>query len=138
MSTPPVGAPPTAPDVERDERGRRLFRAGTLRYTVFGLVSLFLWLIWGEFFWMILDQNVPKILPLKLNQLGANDTVNAILNKSISYAVIFFLAPLVSVWSDRYRGRRGRRIPFLLWSTPLVGLFMILIGSYDTLTKLGG
>ena len=122
-------------DVELDERGRRIFSAGTLRYTAFGLVSLFLWLIWGEFFWMILDQNVPKILPLKLNELGATDTVNAILNKSISYAIIFFLAPMVSVWSDRYRSRIGRRIPFLLWSTPLVGLFLILIGSYDRLTQ---
>ncbi len=124
---------PIAPTVEVDEKGRKIFTAGTLRYTTFGLVSLLLWLVWGEFFWVILDQNLPKILPLKLNQLGANDTVNAILNKSISYAVIFFLAPLVSVWSDRYRSRIGRRIPFLLWSTPLVGLFMIMIGSYDKL-----
>lgn len=129
-------AAPVAPIVEVDEKGRKIFTAGTLRYTTFGLVSLLLWLVWGEFFWVILDQNLPKILPLKLNQLGANDTVNAILNKSISYAVIFFLAPLVSVWSDRYRSRIGRRIPFLLWSTPLVGLFMIMIGSYDKLTQL--
>jgi maltose/moltooligosaccharide transporter len=123
-----------APAAEAGAPGPKRYAAGTLRYTIFGLICLLLWLVWGEFFWVILDQNLPKILPLKLNQMGANDTVNAVLNKSISYAVIFFLAPMVSVWSDRYRSRLGRRIPFLLWSTPLVGLFLILIGSYDKLT----
>jgi maltose/moltooligosaccharide transporter len=114
----------------------RIYTAGTLRYTVFGIASLFLWLIWGEFFWVVLDQNLPAIMPLKLNELGANDTVNAILNKSIAYAVVFIFAPMVSMWSDRYRGRFGRRIPFLLVSTPFVGLFLILIGCYENLTEL--
>jgi maltose/moltooligosaccharide transporter len=116
--------------------GRKVFTAGTLRYTTYGIISLFLWLVWGEFFWTILDHNIPSILPLKLKELGATDTLNALLNKSVAYAIIFFLTPVVSVWSDRYRSPRGRRIPFLLWSTPFVGLFLILIGSYEQLTSL--
>ena len=129
-------APPPAEPVEMTPDGKKVFSAGTLRYTTGGLAMLFLWLAWGEMFWTVLDHNVPAIMPLKLKELGASDTINAILNKSISYLIIFFLAPLVSMWSDRYRSRLGRRIPFLLWSTPFVGLALIAIGSYEKLTDL--
>lgn len=114
----------------------KVHSAGTLRYTTFGIVMLFVWLAWGEFFWVVLDQNLPSILPLKLRELGASDTVNAIFNRSVPYAIFFVFTPLVSMWSDRYRGRLGRRIPFLLWSTPFVGLFLIAIGCYESLTRL--
>ena len=135
-AAPSAAAPAVEEEVERDEKGRRIYRANTLRYTAGGIAMLFIWLAWGELFWTVLDHNVPGIMPLKLKELGATDTVNAILNKSLSYLIIFFLAPLVSVWSDRHRGRLGRRIPFLLWSTPFVGLFLIAIGSYEQLTQL--
>lgn len=131
-----IPSPPVTEPVERDERGRKIFRAGTLKYTSAGIFMLFLWLIWGEFFWTVLDHNIPSIMPLKLKELGATDTVNAVINKSLAYAIIFVFAPIVSMWSDRYRSRFGRRIPFLLWSTPFVGLFLILIGCYQELTAL--
>jgi len=133
---PPATSAAEAEPVERDERGRKIFRAGTLKYTSAGILMLFLWLIWGEFFWTVLDQNLPTIMPLKLKSLGATDTVNAIINKSLAYAIIFVFAPVVSVWSDRYRSRSGRRIPFLLWSTPFVGGCLILIGLYKELAML--
>ncbi len=127
-------SPSAAEPVERDERGRKIFRTGTLKYTSAGILMLFFWLIWGEFFWMVLDHNLPSIMPLKLKELGATDTINAVINKSIAFGIIFVFAPIVSVWSDRYRSRLGRRIPFLLWSTPFVGGFLILIGLYHELT----
>lgn len=34
----------------------------------------------------------------------------------------FFSMPLVGAWSDRTRSRRGRRLPFVLWTLPLVVL----------------
>jgi hypothetical protein len=75
-------------------------------------------------------------VPLKLKELGAGDITNAVLNKALAYTVVFLLAPIVSFRSDRTRTCWGRRIPYLLWSTPFVGLFLVLIGYYDSLTNL--
>jgi maltose/moltooligosaccharide transporter len=112
------------------------YRVGTLQYTGFGLIMVFVWLLWGDFIFTLLDGNVPGILPLKLKELGAGDTTNMVLNKTFAYAMAFLFAPLVSFRSDRTRTRWGRRLPYLIWSTPFVGLFLILIGYYDTLTNL--
>jgi len=111
------------------------FSVGTLRYTGFGLIMVFVWLLWGDFCFTLLDQNIPNLLPLKLKDIGASDTMNSVLNGTLSYTVTFFLAPMVSMQSDRTRTRFGRRIPYLFWSTPFVGLFLVLIGCYDSVTK---
>jgi MFS family permease len=97
---------------------------------------VFVWLLWGDFVSTLLDGCVPAILPLKLNQIGAGDFANQMLNRTFGFAMAFMFAPAVSFASDRRRGRLGRRIPFLLYSTPFVGLFLILIGCYDGLTSL--
>jgi Na+/melibiose symporter-like transporter len=114
----------------------RLYTCGTLKYTAFGLFMLFVWLLWGDFVWVLLDQSVPGILPFKLKDMGASDTVNQVLNRAIAYAVAFIFAPAVGFHSDRHRGRWGRRIPYLIWSTPFVAAFMVLIGYYDGIANL--
>jgi maltose/moltooligosaccharide transporter len=136
----PLDCGPHAPSVVGRVRRwlastRPEFQIGTLRYTGFGLIMVFVWLLWGDFCFTLLDQNIPNLLPIKLNQIGAGDTTNSILNGTIAYAVTFFLAPIVSVRSDRTRSRWGRRIPYLFWSTPFVGLFLVLIGCYDSITN---
>ncbi len=117
------------------KKGRKFYTVGTLRYTGFGLIMIFVWLLWGDFVWQVFDNGIPAILPLKLHELGAGDTTIAFLNKTLAYAISFFFSPMVSFHSDRYRSRLGRRIPYLLWSTPFVGLFLILIGCYDSVTN---
>ncbi|GEM_PF-338943 len=112
------------------------YSVGTLKYTGFGLVMVFVWLLWGDFIFTLLDGAVPGILPLKLSNMGASDVTNAVLSKTVAYSVAFMLAPWVSTKSDRTRTRFGRRMPYLFWSTPLVGLFLVGIGLYEPLTKL--
>ena len=135
--------PPPPPPDTRWQRVRRWlftrqpqFKVGTLHYTGFGMVMVFVWLLWGDFCFSLLDTNIPELLPLKLNDMGASDTATSVLNKTIAYTVTFFLAPMVSMRSDRTRTRFGRRIPYLFWSTPFVGLFLVLIGCYNELTNL--
>ncbi len=120
--------------------GGKVHTAGTLRYTAFGLIMVMVSLLWGDFVWTMLDQNLPGILPFKLKDMGASDWTIQILLKTVPAAVVFMFAPVVAFKSDRYRSRWGRRIPFLAWSTPLVGLFLILMGCYESVTNvlLGG
>ena len=112
------------------------FKVGTLHYTGFGMIMVFVWLLWGDFCFILLDTHIPELLPLKLKEMGASDTANSVLNKTLAYTITFFLAPWVSFRSDRTRTRWGRRIPYLLLSTPFVGLFLCAIGYYDSLTTL--
>jgi Na+/melibiose symporter-like transporter len=38
------------------------------------------------------------------------------------------MVAVISTWSDRYRSRRGRRMPFLLWATPPLAACLVLLG----------
>jgi hypothetical protein len=78
MSDPNTGAPETRDPVT----GRRIWTVGTLKYTTFGLMMVFIWLLWGDFVWSLLDGHLPDILPLKLKELGAGDTLNVVINKT--------------------------------------------------------
>lgn len=115
---------------------KKTYTVGTLRYTAFGLGMLFFWLLWGDFVATLLDGCLPGILPLKLKDLGADDKTMVMLNRTLAYGISFVFSPMVSFNSDRHRGRWGRRIPYLAWSTPFVGLFMVLIGCYGDLVHL--
>ena len=115
----------------------KYFTCGTLKYTLGGMVILFIWLLWGDFIFNIFDiALLQQVMPLKLKALGASDTLNAVVNKSLAAFIAFFMTPFISFRSDRHRGKTGRRIPFLRWSTPFVGLFMVLMGFSDSFAAL--
>jgi len=115
----------------------KYFTCGTLKYTLGGMVILFIWLLWGDFIFNIFDiALLQQVMPLKLKALGASDTLNAVVNKSLAAFIAFFMTPFISFRSDRHRGKKGRRIPFLRWSTPFVGLFMVLMGFSDSFAAL--
>lgn len=104
------------------------FRCGTLLYTKAGLFTLFSWLLWGDFCFTLMEQIWPNILPLMLKAQGAPNIAMSIIVTVIPSAMNFVLNPIISTASDRYRSRRGRRIPFLLFATPCVTFFLILLG----------
>jgi hypothetical protein len=53
---------------------------------------------------------------------------------TIPNAMNFMINPIVSFRSDCYRSKWGRRIPFLLWATPFVKLFLIMMGYSNTIS----
>jgi MFS family permease len=112
------------PDVVSSSR----YRVGTLTYTKAGLITLFIWLMWGDFCFTLMETVIPSILPLKLKSLDASNKLIGLLVTTIPNAMNFMINPIVSFRSDRYRSRWGRRIPFLFWATPFVTLFLILMG----------
>jgi MFS family permease len=98
---------------------------GTLTYTAGGLALLFVWLLFGDFAYMMRERSAAPVAQLMLKKYEASDLVTGIFLLTIPWTVILVAGPTVSYWSDRYRSRRGRRIPFLLLPTPFVTLAMI-------------
>lgn len=103
----------------------KLWRVGTLTYTVTGLVVLFSWLLWGDFAWSMKERTVVPVLQLMLKKFAASDTLTGLLLGSFPPMISIILGPIISYKSDHHRGRWGRRIPFLLLSTPAAALAML-------------
>ncbi|HEX4083302.1 MAG TPA: MFS transporter [Chthoniobacteraceae bacterium] len=103
------------------------YRAGSLLYTSAGLVSLFFWLLAGDFLFSLMEGVEPRILPLLLQRAGASNTEIAVIVTSLAAAVNSFVNPIVSYRSDRTQSRWGRRIPYLAVATPFVALFLAAI-----------
>jgi MFS family permease len=122
-----------------DKKGPKLvnpnrYSVGTLSYTKASLVTLFVWLMWGDFCFTLMETIIPSILPLKLKSLDASNKIMGLIVTTIPSAMNFMINPIISFRSDRYRGKWGRRIPFLFWATPFVTLFLILLGFSEEIS----
>jgi len=112
MSHPSVSSPP------------KIWTHGTLTYTLGGLLALFGWLLLGDFAIYLRDRSILPITQLFLKREGASDTLIAVMLFSLPALLGIVLGPVISYHSDRHRGSRGRRIPYLLVSAPLAALAM--------------
>src|SRR4051812_8128449 len=120
-ASPPTVAQPAAADPNR-------FKVGTLTYSKAGLITLFLFLLWGDFCFTLMETVVPSILPLKLNSIGAPNWVLGLIVTTIPNIMAAAINPIISFRSDRFRSKWGRRIPFLFGATPFLVIFLILLG----------
>ncbi len=98
----------------------RTWRNGTLVYTAGGLAVLFLWLMWGDFAYSMKDRATGTVAALMLKKFDVSDFLFGIIMISFPNFTNIFLCPIVSYRSDRHRGRFGRRIPYLLLTTPFI------------------
>jgi Na+/melibiose symporter-like transporter len=71
------------------------------------------------------ERAINPIAQIMLRQAAAPDWLVGLLVGSVPAAIGMFLSPFASVKSDRHRGRWGRRIPFILFPTPLIVLMMV-------------
>src|SRR5438067_435537 len=132
IEPPPGGSPKLA--LQNDDghcTGRKLFQAGTLRYTMAGMVILFSWLLLGDFAFSLMELVIPKILPLTLREVGASNATIGLIVGTIASLMNLVLNPIISFSSDRHRGRWGRRKPYLIWSAPFISIFLIITGYSD-------
>lgn len=133
MSTPPLPDDSTSPDQAAETT---VWSVGSLTYTRVGLLGLFVLLLLGDFGWQMRERSVVPLGQLLLTHYKPTDLVSSLLFGSIPAAITMLIWPVVSVWSDRYRSRWGRRVPFLFWPTPvatgaMVGLaFSPQIGTW--------
>jgi len=109
------------------------YTCGTLRYTQASLFVLFGWLLWGDFCFTVFEAvGGPGILGLYLqdNYHVSNFDVN-VLFSVIPQIIAIAVGPPLSFKSDRYRSRWGRRIPFMLFTMPLLCLCAAALGFTD-------
>lgn len=122
----PVSLPQPPPTTTQPQP--KIYTAGTLQYTMTGIVLLFAWLLWGDFAFCFFENIFGKFIPLYLKELDASNSLIGIMTGSIAGVVNIFFLPSLSRWSDEYRGPRGRRIPFLAVATPITVASMIAMG----------
>ncbi|WP_162274696.1 MFS transporter [Verrucomicrobium sp. GAS474] len=89
------------------------------------MAVLLAWLLWGDFALSLRDRAVVPIVQLLFKRFGASDTTVGILYSSLPSLLGLTVGPIMGYWSDRYRSRLGRRIPFLLGTTPFIVLTMV-------------
>jgi len=83
------------------------FRVGTLVYSRAGLVTLFAWLLWGDFVYTLMENVMPSLLPMVLRDNGASNQAIAFIVSSIYMVVNAVANPIISYKSDRFRSRWG-------------------------------
>ena len=120
-----AGAPQPAAQVPPPEKA---WRVGTLAYTGRGLAAICFWLLWGDFAWSMKDRSVMPVLQIMLGQFHASDTLLSLFTATLPAAIGLLLGPMVSFKSDRHRGARGRRIPYLLFATPISAISIVALG----------
>lgn len=103
----------------------KTWRAGTLTYTLAGVTLLFCWLLFGDFAWSMRDRSVGPMSQWYLNSIGVSNALFGVLMSSLPALIGLIVAPIIGVKSDRHRGKWGRRIPFLLVTTPIATFGMI-------------
>lgn len=110
------------------DNGPKIYKVGTLSYTLRGMMVLFAWLLWGDFAFVFFENIFGRFIPLYLKDLHASNSLIGIMMGSIAGGVNLFLLPSLSQWSDGCRTSLGRRIPFLLVATPFTVGSLILVG----------
>ena len=83
---------------------------------------MIVWLLIGELAIGLRERSaVPSVLEL-LRQHHVSDTFVAVAISALPALFGAFVGPVISYFSDRYRSRWGRRIPFILATTPVCAL----------------
>jgi len=113
----------------------KTWHCGTLTYTRAGIVTLFIFLLWGSFSFNLMMTVVPSILPLKLKSLGSSDVWIGFLLTSVFPLFGMFISPYLSFKSDYLRTRWGRRKPFFFFSLPMVTVTILLLAFSEDIAR---
>lgn len=112
-------------DAQPEKKPPKVWRVGTLTYTSGALAGLFCLLLIGDVAWSMRDRSVGPMSQWYLSHLNASNVLFGLLMTSFPALIGLILSPIISVKSDRHRGKWGRRIPYLLLTTPFAALGMI-------------
>ncbi len=123
-------------DIEFDSQYQHdSYHVGTLVYTKKTLAKLFFWLLWGDVCFMLMENVVPSILPLRFQRLHATNVTIGLIMSTLPNLINAVCNPIISFRSDRYRSRWGRRIPFIVMTLPFLVLSLVGMGYTDVLGR---
>lgn len=105
-----------------NREGPPVWRAGTLAYSTGGLVVVFCWLLLGDFAWSLKERAVFPMAQFLLKKFEASDFIVGLMVGTLPNLMAVCLQPIITMRSDRHRGPLGRRIPYLLWTTPITSV----------------
>jgi hypothetical protein len=87
-SSPTSASTSIAADVIIDPKtGRKLWCAGTIRYTKGALIMLFVWLVFNDFVRMLMEAVKPALSTIVMRDHGASNT-----------AIAFYMGTIGTVW----------------------------------------
>ena len=98
---------------------KKTYHVSGLSYTMPKLLAVIGLILLGQFAMSICIGMVPRIVPLKLKELGISSTMLVFIMSTLGQILNMTVSPWVSFKSDRYRSKHwGRRIPFILFTLP--------------------
>lgn len=98
----------------------KTWKTGTLTYTFSGLILLFAWLLGGDFAWSLKERSVTPVVQVLLGRFQITDLIVGFFIGSLPAGLTMLVGPIIAYMSDSHRGPHGRRIPFLLVTTPFI------------------
>jgi maltose/moltooligosaccharide transporter len=116
---------------------RLRLRAGTLHYSLWGLLATVGWLLVGELGIAVRERWAQPIGLVVLRNVGASDTGIALLLSTVPAVISLLLVPAIGLRSDRCRSPWGRRRPYLLVSAPLGAIAMLCVAAAPALAAFG-
>ena len=119
----------TTTNVEKtNETAGRRFEVGTLRYSLLRLLLVGAsMLLATQSLALLCNHLIPGIAPVLMDRCGASAAQIALVIGTLPYVFNFVLNPIISTVSDKTRTRRGRRIPYLILSAPVMALLLVMI-----------
>ena len=92
---------------------------------------IFVWLLWGDLVWSLMEMIFPASMPLQLDRLGVPKEWIGYMMGTAGAVINMTFVPVISFRSDRTRTRWGRRIPYLLFTMPFLCVFLSILGFSD-------
>lgn len=112
------------------------YSVGTLKYTFRQLVLISaIMMLSRHALSVVAYVLIPTIKPLILDKIGANATQIALVTGTIPSILNFILCPIISTMSDKTRTKYGRRIPYLIWSAPILAVIVGIMGFTPHIAK---
>jgi MFS family permease len=104
------------------------YRVGTLHYTRKALLKVCSWLLVADIGLAFRSRALGPMIQLLLKGLGASNQVIALATVTFPQGISLVLNPVVAHYSDRFRSRWGRRLPFIYITIPILTVTMAAMG----------
>lgn len=120
-------------------RGRTALWLGT---GLLSLLPMYGFLLLGDVAWSAKERAVQELVKAQLREFSQDPLLLNILFGALPAVLSLLIGPAVGAWSDRARTPLGRRIPFLLATTPLLAASLAALAFSqplaESLLRLGG